>query len=136
MVHPIIRALVYMLIGTFSEVFFTAISGLVESGDLSLQGHTQLWVMPLYGLGGLFLLEPFLSKMGKFNFFFRFIIYGAGILLIEFVAGFLIEKITGRIAWGEYKGVLSLRYANLTYFPAWGFLGLILEKAYRYMVRL
>ena len=47
------RAAVYMAGGVLAEVIFTSLKN-----PPKFEGHTQLWVLPLYGLGGVYGFEP------------------------------------------------------------------------------
>lgn len=136
MVAPAVRALAYVGIGVTGEVIYTAIKALIQKHDLRLQGYTQLWVMPLYALGGLFVFEPIQDRIQDQNIAIRFVLYALLIFLIEYVAGFLAKRITGECPW-EYKGKWNIRgYINLPHLPFWGAVGLIFEIVHNYLIQL
>ena len=118
MIHPVIRALVYLGIGVTGEVIFTALKALIKKKDLRLQGYTQLWVMPLYAIGGVLLFERLHLAILAWNIAFRFALYALLIFLIEYMAGFIAKQLTGKCPW-EYKGKWSVHgYISLPHFPA------------------
>ena len=84
-----IRAIVYICVFVTLEIIYTAIKALIKKHDLRLKGNTQLWVMPLYAFGGVFLLEPIYTMFAENSIILRFFIYGTGILLIEYIARFV-----------------------------------------------
>ena len=127
-----------MMAGVTGEVVFTAIKyNLVLKRDWSLQGYTQLWTMPLYALGGVFLFERLHTAIMDLNIVFRFIIYALIIYVIEYIASFLIEKITHKKPWDYSKRMCNLNGRITCYhFPAWGFIGLVLEIVHNYLMGL
>lgn len=136
MVGPEIRALAYVGMGVTGEVIYTALKALIQKRDLRLQGYTQLWVMPLYALGGIFIFEKLALRMVEWNIAIRFLVYALVIFTIEFLAGFAFKRITGECPW-EYKGKHSVRgYINLPHLPFWGAVGLIFEVVHNYLVNI
>ncbi len=136
MVAPAVRALAYVGVGVTGEVIFTALKALVKKHDLRLQGYTQVWVMPLYGFGGLFLFEWFQGLIQNQNIVFRFVLYALLIFLVEYLAGFVFKMITGQCPW-EYKGKWSIKgYINLPHLPFWGAVGLVFEVVHNYLISL
>lgn len=136
MVAPAIRAMAYVGIGVTGEVIYTAIKALIQKKDLRLQGYTQMWVMPFYALGGLFLFERFYLLIHPLNILFRFCLYALLIFAVEYVAGFIGKLITGKCPW-EYLGKWSIHgYIDLPHFPFWGAAGLVFEVVYRYLMSL
>lgn len=51
----IIRFLFYGFLGWITEIFWTSLSSAIQ-GDWTLEGHTYLWMMPIYGMA--VFLEP------------------------------------------------------------------------------
>lgn len=134
MVSPGIRALAYVGMGVTGEVAYTALKALIQKRDLRLQGYTQLWVMPLYALGGVFIFEKLVSLIGGWNIALRFLVYAIVIFGIEYLAGFTAKQITGKCPW-EYQGKRSLHgYINLPHLPCWGAVGLAFEHAHNYLI--
>jgi len=126
--------LVYVGVGVTGEVIFTAIKALIQKHDLRLQGYTQLWVMPFYAFGGVFVFEKFYALIHPFNIVIRFCLYALLFFAVEYLAGFVGKQITGKCPW-EYKGKWSVYgYINLPHFPFWGAVGLLFEAVYRYLI--
>lgn len=136
MVGPEIRALAYVGVGVTGEVVYTALKALIQKHDLRLQGYTQLWVMPLYALGGIFIFEKLVLLMMGWNIALRFFVYALAIFAIEYLAGFMAKQITGECPW-EYKGKRNIHgYINLPHFPFWGAAGLIFEIVHKSLISL
>jgi uncharacterized membrane protein len=130
----VIRAIVYVCVFVTLEIIYTAIKALIKKHDLRLKGNTQLWVMPLYAFGGVFLLEPVYTMFAENSIILRFFIYGTGILFIEYLAGFIFKKIVGRCPW-EYHGKWNIQgLINPPYFPLWGMAGIVFEKLYQFLL--
>ncbi|MBA4337004.1 hypothetical protein C0416_04520 [bacterium] len=126
------RGIAYICFFVTIEVIYTAIKALVKKHDFRLIGNTQIWVMPLYAFGGLFGLEPIYRALSQDSILLRFAVYGAGILVVEFAAGFIFTKIVGRCPW-EYTGKYNIKgLIYPPYFPLWGGVGLIFEQVYKF----
>jgi len=129
-----IRAIAYVCFFVTLEIVYTAIKALVKRHDLRLIGNTQVWVMPLYALGGLYIFEPIYRMFAGNPIFVRFLIYGVGILIVEYISGFIFKKIVGRCPW-EYHGKWNIQgLINPPYLPLWGFVGLVFEKLYQFLL--
>ena len=127
--------LLYALLGLVVEVIYTAVYAAAEAAvdqtpvDPSLKGHTYLWMMPIYGLGGL-LFEFVFHVVESHHWGVRGLIYTAGIFAVEYIAGWIIEQMTGSVPWDyserrwHVQGKIRLDYA-----PVWFCFGLFLEKA-------
>ena len=127
--------LLYALLGLGVEVIYTAVYAAAEAAvdqtpvDGTLQGHTYLWMMPIYGLGGL-LFEVVFRLVEGWHWSVRGLLYTIGIFAVEYVAGWVIEKMTGTIPWDyserrwHVHGKIRLDYA-----PVWFCFGLFLERA-------
>lgn len=125
-----------MMVGATGEVIYTAIKALIYKRDLQLQGYTQLWVLPLYALGGVFIFEPLHMAMviAGWNILFRFIIYALLIFAMEFIFGVIDKKIIGKCPW-QYKCKWSIGgYIDLHKFPFWGAAGLVFELIHNYLL--
>ena len=138
MVQAPIRALVYMMMGVSGEVIFTAIKyNIVLKRDWRLQGFTQMWTMPLYALGGVFVFEPLSAAIANFHIFARFGIYAIVIYTIEYLAAFLIYKATKKNPWDYSENMWNLHgRITLYHFPFWGTLGLVFEMVYKYLIHI
>jgi hypothetical protein len=70
------------------------------------------------------------------NILIRFAIYAVAIFMIEYLFGWLYDKISGECPW-KYTGKWSVGgYINLPHFPFWGGLGLMLELVHNYLLAL
>ena len=129
-----VRALAYVGMGVTGEVIYTALKALIQKRDLRLQGYTQLWVMPLYALGGIFIFEKLVLLMIGWSIALRFLVYALAIFGIEYLAGFMAKQLTGQCPW-EYKGKRNIHgYINLPHLPFWGAVGLLFELMHNYLV--
>jgi len=125
-----------MMVGATGEVIYTAIKTLIYKRDLRLQGYTQLWVLPLYALGGIFIFEPLHLAIAGWNILLRFTVYALVIFALEFIFGFLGKKIIGQCPW-KYKGRWNIGgYIDLPHFPFWGAAGLVFELIHNYLLTL
>jgi uncharacterized membrane protein len=124
------RAVVYGLLGTVTEVVFTALEGALRPSTRSarLQGHTYLWMPPIYGLCAV-LYEPLHDRLRAVPATQRAAAYAAGIIGVEYVSGRLIERVAGVIPW-DYRGRSPFQLHGATrfdYAPLWAAAGLALE---------
>ncbi len=127
----------FICFGITTEVFFTAVYDTITlwpNAGNKLEGHTYIWMAPIYAL--IPLLFPLGIKWMKgWNMFFRSIVYMLGIFVIEFISGFLLEKIIGVCPW-DYTGTSPyeiMGYIRLDYTPAWMIFGIIVEQFYKYI---
>jgi uncharacterized membrane protein len=109
------RAFVYMTLGAMTELGFTAIRRWPQ-----LEGRTQLWVLPLYYFGSIYMFEPIYRRWRHHYLLMRLLMYAVSILGIEYVAGWILHRVIGVCPW-EYKnrrwGVHG--YIDLAYAPLW-----------------
>jgi uncharacterized membrane protein len=127
------RGLLYTTLGMTGEVLYTGVFDFPK-----LNGYTQLWVMPLYYFGGLYLFEPLYKKLQQMciKWKYRFVVYACMILMVEYIAGWLLDHIIGGCPW-EYQHPLSVHgYIHLGYLPMWGIVGLLGERVYKVFHRL
>ena len=125
--------LLYGLLGLVLEIGFTALSEVGSALlhrkpiDKKLQGHTYLWMLPIYGAGGL-LLEEVHASIEVWPWLVRGLLYAGCIYGIEYLTGWMIEKITGVIPW-DYSGSGWHVHGKirLDYLPIWFALGLLFE---------
>lgn len=124
--------------GMTAEIFFVAFMNIINDEPIcgkslwTLTGRTYVWMFFIYALipiiGG-FLMEkckslPTLARLG---------IYTAAILTVEFIAGFLLETITGACPWKYQWGWHVGGYIRLDYIPAWLLFAYIIESMYRFL---
>ena len=132
--NPMIRFLLYGIFGWCVEIVWTASFAVVEAlaagqrPDPRLAGNTYLWMLLIYGGGGL-LFEIAHAVVAPLPWFLRGAIYMVGCFLVEYATGWLIMMLTGTIPWDysarrwHVHGLIRLDYA-----PAWFAFGLILEQ--------
>jgi hypothetical protein len=117
------RGLIYASFGVLAEVIFTGLKDFPRG-----QGFTQLWVIPLYFIGGIGIFEPLVWLLNPIPIVLRSIIYSISILGIEYSAGYLLYRILGFCPWayGKTRWTIS-EYINLSYIPLWAAAGLMGE---------
>ena len=130
-----LRLLLYSLLGLVVEVVYTAVYGAAEAVvdkrpvDPKLTGHTYLWMLPIYGLGGLLFEQVYGAVLG-WHWVARGLLYCVGIFLIEYLAGWVIEKLTGSVPWDYSRRRWHVHgKIRLDYLPVWFVFGLFLEHA-------
>jgi uncharacterized membrane protein len=124
------RALVYAVLGTVSEVVFTATRAAARRStrDARLEGHTYLWMPPIYASLAV-LYEPLHDALRDLPVRQRAAVYAVGILAVEYVTARLIKRATGVIPW-DYTGRSPLAIGGairLDYAPVWAAAGVALE---------
>ena len=95
---------------------------------LGPEGDCSLWMLPIYGLLGIF-VAPVSGRLQQWRIplFLRAALYMAFIFLVEYLFGALFDW-AGLEIWNYSKRALNLHgYITLTYAPFWYFLGLWLE---------
>lgn len=126
--------ILYGGLGVTTEVFFTAIVNLIDAGnfdDLSLKGQSYIWMFPIYGLTAVLFPIGF-NLLKGLNRVIRYFIYGAVILLVELITGFLLEQFTGRCPWEYQTGWHFGGYIRFDYLPLWMCFGAMLEEFHRF----
>jgi hypothetical protein len=138
--------LFFGLFGWIAEVVWTALYDFVSgtrqaTGDTvarvkstrgerwRLEGRTYLWMLPIYGTGGLVFLQVY-GRVAIWPWFFRGAIYCLGAFILEAASGWILKLTTGRIPWDySYARWSALGGAiRLDYAPVWFTFGLILEQ--------
>lgn len=135
----LIRFFIYGALGWCIEIIWTATSSTVtrQQKGWRLAGTTYLWMLPIYGLLAP-LYEPTHNAIRPWPWVLRGAVYGLGFMAIEYVAGWLLRRLTGACPW-DYTG-RAQRHLNglvrLDYGPVWALLGLGLEPVHDVLVRL
>lgn len=135
----LIRFVLYGLLGWAIEIVWTALSSTVGGAQRGwrLAGTTYLWMFPLYGLLAP-LYEPLHDAIRAWPWPLRGLLYGLGFLAVEYVAGWLLRRLTGACPW-DYTGRCRRHLhglIRLDYGPLWALLGLALEPVHDLLVRL
>jgi uncharacterized membrane protein len=130
--------LAFGCVGITTEIFFTAISSVVESIlnheaiNWCLLGFSYIWMFPIYGLIS-FLAQTVLGFLSKYPLFLRMFIAAIVIFIVEFISGFILDQLTGSCPW-EYKhGYHVMGYIQLEYLPAWMLFVFMIEKIYTFL---
>lgn len=142
------RFTLYVMFGLCMEVLFAAHGIDVVLGyrvprrvpRKYLEGFVSLTMIPLHGLGLLFLFEPGAAAIQGLQFTLRFAIYAVGIAAMEAAYGWLCEKALGFYSWDYYAGsryrVFKGGYTLWTLLPLWGVAGMLLEPYSRLLQHL
>jgi Putative ABC-transporter type IV len=114
------RFLAYGVMGLGIEVGFTGGARGIFERDRRLRGESYLWMLPVYGVGGL-LLERLHARlrgrgMGRAA---RALCGTAAIYGIEYVSGAALERLTGECPWRYRRGLNVNGYVRLDYAPFW-----------------
>ncbi len=122
------RFLSYGLLGWALEVGFTSISDNVRMRDRRLKGHSYLWMLPIYGGGGM-LLEALHERLASRGVprWRRALVYMAGIFGMEYGSAVLLNRLIGDVPWRYRRGVNVSGYVRLDYAPFWYACGWLFE---------
>ena len=93
-------------------------------------------MFPLYG-SIVFLYEPLHDALRSWPWFARGVIYMIGFFAIEYLAGWLLKRLTGSCPW-DYSAWSKFSvhgYIRLDYAPIWFCIGLTLEPMHNFLVR-
>ncbi len=126
------RFLGYGLLGLALEVVFTGVAGALTRRDPRLPGQSYLWMLPIYGAGGLGLegLHRALSSSHA-DWWQRGLTYVAAIYAIEYVSGALLRHALGHCPWDYGDRGLSVHgLVRLDYAPAWFACGFLFERVH------
>ena len=118
-------------IGLAMEILFVAVIDRKLHG-WKLQGHTYVWMFPIYALvyPSLLYLYP---RMAGLSFVWRGLLYTVLIFAVEYVSGWLLRWTTGLCPW-DYSG--KSRWAiqgviRLDYAPGWFTASMVFEWFFR-----
>ena len=129
MKSTIFRGIVYTALGSLAEVIFTALKDWPR-----LQGHTQIWVLPLYFSASIYIFEPLFYLLGGLPLVIRGVVYSAIILFIEYLAALLIDSIFGIVPWKyERSYLINSSYIRLEYAPIWAAMAIVGEVVFYYL---
>jgi len=144
------RLPLYIILGVVCEFLFTAIVDLInprflkswnafqkessdevpswriQGRDIRMQGYSFLWMLPIYAL--MILIEPLKEVFSEVSFLLRGVIYVVGVWVLEYIAGFIIKKISGRCPWDYSEAKYNLHgYIRFDFFPFWFALMMFIE---------
>jgi uncharacterized membrane protein len=131
------RFLAYGFLGWALEVAFTGVTDSFGLRDRRLRGHSYLWMLPVYGAGGL-LLERLHDRLAarRVPRWARSLVYTAGIYGLEFGSASLLERTTGHVPWRYLTGMHLRGYVRLDYAPLWYGCGWLFEALERELRKL
>jgi hypothetical protein len=116
------------LAGWALEVAFTGVSSGLRRRDRRLLGHSYLWMLPIYGAGGL-LLEALHDRLAarRVPRWLRSLAYTAGIYGVEYSSAAFMDRVTGTVPWRYMSGLHLRGYVRLDYAPFWYACGWLFE---------
>ena len=121
--------IVFGIVCIFGEIIFTGAQSLIYTRKWRLQGHSYIWMFPIYGLIA-FLFDPLNQMIADMSWVVRGLVYMLAIYTVEYIAGALITKLTGVHIW-QYTGKYNLHgQIQLAHAPVWFVVGLIVETYY------
>jgi hypothetical protein len=99
-----VRFLIYGLLGWCVEIVWTALSSTAsgQQNGWRLAGTTYLWMLPIYGLIAP-LYEPVHDAISAWPWPARGLVYGTGIMAVEYATGWTIRAAAGSCPW-DYTG--------------------------------
>lgn len=121
----IISFIAFGILGMMVEVAFGAFKSLLKDRSYELRGTTSIWVFPLYGL--IAIIYPIIAiRLGGMPWYGRGLIYTAIIAAVQFLAGFLLTRLT--ICPWHYSDKWSIKgLVYLPYLPLWFAFGMGVE---------
>lgn len=113
------------IIGWCMEILFTAFHAF-RKREMSLTGHTSLWMFPIYG--SIAFLKPLFILTKHASVFFRGTCYALLIFVGEFISGtYLCSK--NQCPWNYAQSKWNINgVIRLDYFPYWFLAGLFYER--------
>ena len=126
------RFLAYGVLGLGVEVVFTSMARALRVRDRRLVGQTYLWMLPIYGAGGL-LLERLHARLVRRGVSppLRALAATFAILAWEYGTGSLLRRALGECPWRYRRGVTLRGYVRLDYAPYWYAAALLFELLQR-----
>ena len=123
------RFLAYGVLGLGVEVVFTSISRALRTRDARLAGRTYLWMLPIYGAGGLVLerLHARLVRRGV-PAPVRALAGTFAIFAWEYATGSALRRALGECPWRYRRGLTLGGYVRLDYLPYWYGAALLFES--------
>lgn len=133
--NRLIQFVAFGCLGTTTEIWFTAFRRAIDrwsqadSIDLSLAGHSYVWMFPIYGSAAL-LFPLFFPLIARRPIILRLLIYMVGIFVVEYVAGAVLDSTTGRCPWHYESRWAISGYIRLDYGPFWMVFGYGIERVF------
>lgn len=105
-----------------------------------LEGFVSVYMIPLHGLGLLFLFEPVYPLVADWFVLWRYLLWCLLITVMEVLWGMLLRRVVGFYTWDYYADskyrVFKHGYTLWTLIPLWGISGLIIEKYSQLLIHL
>ena len=122
------RFLAYGVLGLGIEVVFTSMARAIRRRDPRLEGGTYLWMLPIYGTGGL-LLERLHARLLRRGVppSVRALAATGAILTWEYGWASLLRRALGDCPWRYRRGITLRGYVRLDYAPYWYGAALLFE---------
>ena len=122
------RFFIYGITGWGMEIIWTGLNSLI-SGDLTLEGFTNLWMFFIYGSA--VFLESVHDVISGWSWILRGVVWVIIIWGIEYTSGLILVSVLGIYPW-HYTGRFAVNgLIRLDYGPAWFVAGLIFERIHR-----
>jgi len=125
------KFLVYGCFGWSIEIIFTSISAQFDGGgDITLKGHSYIWMPLVWGLG--FLILEKISKVLSFykiHLLIKAFVYMISCIIWEYLFGIIFMFALKKIPWDYSYSQWSVSGATrLDYAPFWYLCGLFIER--------
>ncbi len=113
------------LTGWCMEIIFTSL-GSFQQNDMRFIGRTSLWMFPIYGMAAF--IRPVYMKIQDWPIICRSLLYGAVIMLGEFVSGSILSFFSV-CPWDYSNTPYNIAgIVRLDYLPFWMAAGLVFER--------
>ena len=121
-------------IGITVEIFFTAIYDTfsLPTHNMSLKGYSYLWMFPIYGITAI-AFPPLINILTKLKWWGRGLVFGLGILIVEYIAGATLRYFTGACPWEYQVGSHINGLIRLDYYPFWVLFAIGTEAVIRWL---
>jgi uncharacterized membrane protein len=134
MQKTLLRFYLWGTLGLSTEIFFTAAVAFYHNVrehtpiDWGLTGHSYVWMFFIYGIGAI--LFPLVHRhLSGFPLLLRIFFIALGIFAVEFITGFILDKLTGHCPWQYTSRWNIMGYIRLDYLPAWMGFAYLAERA-------
>lgn len=130
----LLRFYLWGTLGLSTEIVFTALVDVYHAVmnhtpiNWGLTGHSYIWMFFIYGVGAV--LFPLVHKhLRGFQLLLRIFLVSLGIFAVEFITGFILDKVTGHCPWQYTSRWNIMGYIRLDYLPAWMGFAYLIERA-------
>jgi uncharacterized membrane protein len=121
------RFLKYGVVGWLLEVMMTGASSVLIERDTRATARTFLWMLPIYGTGGL-LIETASMRLRRWPRIARALAYLPFIYGVEYLSGRVLQRLLGECPWDYRRGMEDpARLVCPEYAPLWFAVALLFE---------